>query len=648
MKTTMPGAQPRVLLCVMPFLPIERPALGVSLFSARLRSLGMACDVLYANHRFADRIGFPLYQRIAQSTPTHDLPGEWIFSRALWGDSALPDGDFEDYARSTPGDFYPNAFLGQIRHAREQATRFIDDLAEFVELDGIDIVGFSTTFQQNVASLAMARALKARRPNLRIVFGGANCEGEMGLELHRQFAFIDCVCRGEADQSFPQLIQALRGDADLSRIGGLVYRGVDGVSIESRVPQAPVRDMDSLPVPDHRDFLAAFENSTAPQFIEPELTVETSRGCWWGEKHHCTFCGLNGLGITYRAKSPARAIAEIRELRDGTGVHTFFATDNIVDMDYFTTVFPVLAEDGIKLQLFYEMKANLKKSQIATLRRLGTTWIQPGIEHLNSHVLKLMDKGIRGIQNVQTLKWVRQNKMLVTWNVLCGFPGERPEDYEDVVRFMRSIRHLTPPSSFAAFRLDRFSPMFDRPEDFGLTDIRPCRAYALCYPGVSADALARIAYFFSYHGTTDERTLEAINRAWAEAQEWKEQHGRSALSAIVGEDLLTIIDLRPDHPFRHYLFAGEERLAYLGLNSIQSIASLTEWLRKEAPWAQWDEPRVAQLVDAFVERDLVLREDDLFLALAVHVAADTGQDADSLEIAAPSMRLAHPAAAATV
>ncbi|PZV34688.1 RiPP maturation radical SAM C-methyltransferase [Mesorhizobium kowhaii] len=638
MRKDKMAAHSKVLLCVMPFLPIERPALGVSLFAARLRQQGIACDIFYANHRFADRIGFPLYQRIAQSAPTHDLPGEWVFSRALWRCDALPDEAFDTYARTTPGDYYPNAFLGQIRYAREQAPQYIDDLAETIDLQDVDIVGFSSTFQQNLASLAMAKALKARAPNLHVVFGGANCEGEMGLELHRSFTFIDAVCRGESDTSFPQLIEAVRNDADMSTIGGLVYRGAGGETVESLVPQAAIRDMDSLPFPDHSDFLAAFERSTAPQFIEPELTIETSRGCWWGEKHHCTFCGLNGLGIGYRAKSADRALAEFRHLRDSTGIHTFFATDNIVDMRYFTTVFPSLVEDGTKLQLFYETKANLKKEQIGILRRLGTTWMQPGIEHLNTHVLKLMDKGIRGIQNVQTLKWVRQHKMLVTWNVLCGFPGERPEDYEEAIRFMRSIRHLTPPSSFAAFRLDRFSPMFDRPDDFGLSGIKPYPSYDLCYPGVSPEARARIAYFFTYRGTTDARTLEGINRAWREAQDWKQEHRHAALSAIVGTDLVTIIDLRPDHPVRPYILVGDDRLIYLGLDSIQSIASLTANLRGVAPDRAWDEGAVAKTVQGFIQNDLVLQEDDLYLALAIQVPSDTSQDAEHVDMAAPSMR----------
>jgi hypothetical protein len=265
--------------------------------------------------------------------------------------------------------------------------------------------------------------------------------------------------------------------------------------------------------------------------------------------------------------------------------------------------------------------------------------MQPGIEHLSSHVLRLMDKGIRGIQNVQTLKWARQHKMLITWNVLCGFPGETPADYEEVIRFMRLIRHLTPPSSFAAFRLDRFSPMFDRPDDFGLSQIRPYRSYDLCYAGVPEEARARIAYFFTYRAQAQPATLAAINAAWAEVQDWKDEHRHSAFSAVVGEELLTLIDMRGGTTVRHQILMGEERLVYLGLDAIHSVASLTDWLRTNVPDQIWEEARVRNIVEAFVAQGLVLAEDDVFLALAVHVAADTSQDAEAIDIAAPSMKL---------
>ena len=47
--------------------------------------------------------------------------------------------------------------------------------------------------------------------------------------------------------------------------------------------------------------------------MSPTLLIETSRGCWWGERNHCTFCGLNGSSMSFDEMAPGRAL----ELFDG-------------------------------------------------------------------------------------------------------------------------------------------------------------------------------------------------------------------------------------------------------------------------------------------------------------------------------------------
>ena len=73
-------------------------------------------------------------------------------------------------------------------------------------------------------------------------------------------------------------------------------------------PRPLIRDMDSLPLPGLRPLLHGLKASTLSNLIEPALLAESSRGCWWGEKFHCTFCGLNGAGMKYRSKSPERVL----------------------------------------------------------------------------------------------------------------------------------------------------------------------------------------------------------------------------------------------------------------------------------------------------------------------------------------------------
>jgi ribosomal peptide maturation radical SAM protein 1 len=639
-------SSPRVLIAEMPFLPLERPALGPAILKRGLNERGMACDLKLFHYRFADLIGVDLYQRFANGTPTHDLAGDWVFTRALYGEGARPAEDFERYARGSAPQYYDPGFFLQVEYCRETAERFVAECLAAVPVGRYDIIGFSSTFQQNIASLALAKRLKQREPGVIIVFGGSNCEDEMGAELHRGFPFVDYVCSGESDETFPRLVRAIREGADPADIGGVTFRR-DGVSRRSPVPQKPVSDMDSLPAPDHSDFVASFRRSTASLSMRPQLTMETSRGCWWGQKHHCTFCGLNGLSMSYRSKSVERAYREIRALIDEYGINSFFNTDNILDLDYFNTLFPMLERDGVRVELYYEMKANLKRSQLLALKRTGTNWFQPGLESLSTHVLQLMQKGVSAIQNVQVLKWARELRMSVTWNVICGFPGELPEDYRGMARMVPLISHLQPPASFSRFRADRFSPVFNEPARFGLT-LQPYESYNLCYP--EHVDLSKVAYFFTHDAPRPRETLEAIGEAWSATEEWRKNAASYTFTAVDGGEFLVLVDRRLGREPKMHLLAGERRTVYRVLESAMTEHALLSVLAKEHPARAWDAGQVREILAEFEQTGLTLLQDGMHLALAVVPAdeelegrATSGVLPAAVSLAAPKELVVRPA-----
>ena len=629
----------RVLIAEMPFLPLERPALGPAVLKRGLLGRGIACDLRLFHFRFADVIGVDLYQRFANGTPTHDLAGEWVFTRALYGESAKTADDFECYARSSAPQYYDPGFFPQIEFCRETAVRFVGECADAIPGGRYDIIGFSTTFQQNIASLALAKRLKEREPGVAIVFGGSNCEDEMGAELHRSFPFIDYVCSGESDESFPCLVRAIREGTDPGDIRGITYRR-GGASLRSPLRQEPVSDMDSLAAPDHSDFVEAFRRSTASLSMRPQLTMETSRGCWWGQKHHCTFCGLNGLSMHYRSKSVERAYREIRELIAEHGIASFFNTDNILDLRYFNTLFPMLERDGVQVELYYEMKANLKRSQLEALKRIGTNWFQPGLESLSTHVLRLMDKGVSAIQNVQVLKWARELRMSVTWNVICGFPGERPEDYLGMARLVPLISHLQPPASFSRFRADRFSPVFNEPARFGLS-LRPYASYELCYHR-KVD-LEKIAYFFVHDAPKPADTMQAIGDAWASTEEWRKNSTNFTFSAVDSGEFLVLVDRRLRRKPDIHLLAGERRTIYRMLGSAMTEHALLKDLAADDPEHDWNADDVRAILGEFEQTGLTLHENGMHLALAT-MSSEEEHDSREVHDAARSRTATEPAA----
>jgi ribosomal peptide maturation radical SAM protein 1 len=627
-------ADKRVLLIIMPFLTLRRPHLGVALLKAELNALGMQCDVRYFNFRFAEIIGAEVYERIAENSPAHQMPGEFIFTPALYGEQIRP---FSDFTHTVAGYIrpYPPELLRQMERARNLSPLFIQECANQIDLEQYDIVGLTSTFQQNVAALAMAQELKRRSPEITIVCGGSNFEGEMGIELHRQFPFLDIVCSGEADHVFPELVRRIRAKEPLHDLGGVTFRE-DGKTVVASAPQSFVNNLNDLPYPDHSDFFRDFEASSIHSLVVTEVTMETSRGCWWGQKHHCTFCGLNGMGMTYRSKTPERAYQEIKYLLSAYGSSDLFNTDNIVDMRYFNELFPRLEAEGIQLQLFYETKANLKKSQLWAFRRIGSKEFQPGIESLSSHVLSLMDKGVKGIQNVQLLRWSREMGFDLSWNIICGFPGETPADYRQITEWIARIPHLQPPLVVTRFRLDRFSPMFSNPEKYGIVNLRSSPGHRLCYP-FEEESLRRIAYFLDCDPPTTLETARETNIMWNSVSEWKRVYEQSSLVAEVTASSLKIRDRRYGYPQTDYHYEGLARDIYLAADGVHSEASLIEAVlgrdsRNPAAMAE-----AKEILREFLDRDLMLKEDNLYLSLALLPLRATGLELPQAQLAASAL-----------
>ena len=174
-----------------------------------------------------------------------------------------------------------------------------------------------------------------------------------------------------------------------------------------------------------------------------------------------------------------------------------YAVDNILDMRYFDTVLRELAERPRPPRLFYETKANLTKDQLRLLARAGVRGIQPGIESLSTPILRLMDKGVSGLQNVRAAEVVRGGRDAAGVEHPVRLPGRGAGRVPADGRAGALADAPQPPAGGGRLRLDRFSPYFDEAEANGLVNVRPSDAYRHVYPFAPA-ALDRLAYYFDY------------------------------------------------------------------------------------------------------------------------------------------------------
>jgi ribosomal peptide maturation radical SAM protein 1 len=439
----------------------------------------------------------------------------------------------------------------------------------------------------------------------------------MGAALLKCAPWIDFVCSGEGDIAFVEFVQSFLKGEPYHKINGIITRqsNVFDISLTN-----PIMSMDSLPFPDFEDFFAAFRHSQLSNEISPELVIETSRGCWWGEKFQCTFCGLNGSTMKYRSKSISRVLDELRCLTNMYSIKKFQVVDNILDLKYIDGLFPKLHDQRLDVELFYETKSNISKEQLVMMRQGGVRTIQPGLETLSDSILKIMKKGVTALQNIQVLKWCRELEIIPNWNFIWGFPGEPEDEYVRMARVVQLLVHLHPPGGFGKINLDRFSPYFIEPLQNGITNVRPWKTYKFLYP-LNEDDLKKIAYHFDFDYTDHKDPSIYTMELKQELMNWKklwEDHKRTSppiLNMMRSGNLLMIKDTRPCSLQSFYVLTNEERMIYEICETIHSFQNIFIKVREDYPLITEEETR--EVLSNLVIKKLMICDNGKYLSLAI-------------------------------
>jgi ribosomal peptide maturation radical SAM protein 1 len=614
----------------MPFKDLRHPPIQLGILQrclehASITARSHSLELAFMDHLHAKTAGGvasnPLtidqYQRVATQEFIVHL-GDWIFKVPPY---AEPSKDDEKYIAHVRTKGVSDDAIAIAIRMKSFVPEFLEAAADELLAGTPRIVGFSTVFQQNIASLVLAKILKARDPSMKIVFGGGNCDGLMGQAIHECFPWVDFVIRGEGERVLVAVVRDILAGQPIHPQPGLCYR-VDGKPIavpQKSEPQVPI---DEVPPPTYEDYFERLARTPLRSELWPEVAIlfESSRGCWWGAKSHCTFCGLNGGLMMFRSKPASRVAEEILSMAARYRVLDFVAVDDIIDLHHIRDLFPLLRASGADLSFFYETKANLTKDQLYAFHDAGVTAIQPGIESLSTPILRLMRKGVTALQNLRLLKWCAEIGITPAWNLLYGFPGEPTEEYERMSDLVPSLVHLEPPS-LTHVGLDRFSPYFDRPTEFGIEIIGPLPHYRFLY-SIAPEELNNLAYDFEYR-YSDGREPSTYTKSLAEAVErWRELKERAvgSLSYRRGPGFLIVQDRRPAFETADYRFDGVEAKIYLACDAGATAGEIRGQFVAEGD-DTIDVVEIENYLQELVEAKLMYREGKSFLSLAVGVGS---------------------------
>ena len=619
---------PQVLLIAMPWAQLEYPSIQLGTLKPVLERAGIRTQTRSFFLDFAERVvaataALPEDERVSIAdygeVASRSFLGDWVFA-------VPPFHDGEDWDEAClallRGRDTPDSLLRKTAVMRQHVPAFLADCADEVLAIAPKVVGFTTTFGQNVSSLVLAKLLKAQNPALPIVFGGANCDGPMGAALHRSFPWVDVVVRGEGERVAPGVFRDLLARRAVRSQPGLCFRR-GGQSVVVEPSPAALAAMDEVPMPDYDEYFARVQRSPLGDRLARLISIpfETARGCWWGEKAHCTFCGLNGSAMAFRSKGGTRAADEVIALAKKHKRLAFQAVDNIIDLSYFNDFLPRLREAGCDFRLFYEAKANLKKEQIRLMREAGVTSIQPGIESLSTPILKRIRKGITALQNLRTLKWCAEMGVKVFWNLIYGFPGEPAEEYERMADLIPSLTHLEAPS-LTPLDVQRFSPYFEQSTELGVEIVGPLRPYRFIYPREGVE-LQGLAYSFDYRYLDGRQPQSYIQRIRQAVEEWQSRSPTAfgSLRCHKGPGFLVIEDRRPNLEPTEYGLSEREAAIYLACDAGATPAGIRDALRSQG-MDGLEAGEIKDFLEELREARLVYEEDGRYLALALPVESE--------------------------
>ncbi len=616
-----------VIMISAPFDFPPRPSLALALFKPQLRNAGLSNKTLYPMVEMCRLLGKETIQFLI-GLKQNSLYEEYIFS-GLTGQKDY--SDIDDYIDTLYGKGLiddKSYFKSVLQKCIDVAQQVVEQTAEEICSYSPKVLAASSVFAQQNGTLAILKRVKEMLPQVKTIVGGPNCDGKAGLILLKRYAQVDTVFFGEGDEVFGQAIKSLINGETLP-YGILTKSDIDKFDKPNAViPYRLTKDLDTCPIPEFDDFtpyIAKIPKDQLPLmntiFMDngkPVLMIEGSRGCWWADKHPCTFCTLNGENCSYRFKSFERLYKEICELTEKYDTPFIEFTDNIISNEMIKDLLPTMAEAPKRLTVIMaEIKPILKEEEVFALKAAGIHHVQPGIENLNGHLIQLMGKGNSSIGHISFLKYCRRSGVKPFWNMLCRIPGQGIKDYEMLIDLLPKLFHLPPPIGCTKILFERGSCYCKNPEKYGLT-LTPDALYKYAFID-DKEIIDALALYYEDSGPEKERldSMESFHLRLSETiEKWKNGYTRNGGCHLIMADtheVLTIVDTRHlnnSDELQEKQLKGIYREICLICNNGKSLALLEKDLKNK-----YSNNEISEAISFLEEKAYLISDSNYLLSL---------------------------------
>lgn len=303
-----------------------------------------------------------------------------------------------------------------------------DAIASQLQQCGASIAGIGCLTLNLPEVLRIARAVRERLPECRIVLGGPHPTLYPAETLRHPS--VDYVVRGEGEHSFAMLVERLgEGERDVADIPGVM----DDVS-PLKEPHC-VESLDDIPFPD-RELLPVDRYRTVASRRPPTTVIFSSRGC----PFRCIFCNTAG-GKAVRRRDPAAVAQEMAQCRRlGIRECFFFDESFTLHREHVELLCRALIDSKSDMEWEARSRVDCVDGELLRLMaRAGCRRIRYGVESGVQGVLDALGKGITVEQARDAFQWTRAAGIRSCADFMIGSPGEGPGEIEETLAFARAL-----------------------------------------------------------------------------------------------------------------------------------------------------------------------------------------------------------------
>ncbi|KQO86763.1 radical SAM protein [Methylobacterium sp. Leaf90] len=302
---------------------------------------------------------------------------------------------------------------------------YVADILDFEP----DLVGFSIYVWSAPAMIAVARALRARRPSLAIVFGGPSARSAFfDLEPYRPaHAYLDAVVEGDGEEIICEIARLPQLDrAAWERVRGLTLPTATGWLRTERRP--PITALDRIASP--------YAHGLMPQggvaYLESFRGCPLScRFCEWGTKENSK--------ASFSADYIARELDAFRTL-EAPAVFLLDAGLNL-NIGAFRNLRLANQRSGFLKEtlLWAEIYPSIVRDEhLAFIEEIGTAYLGVGMQSMDPAVLRLHDRpsdSPRFEAAVRALARVTNIEL----QIIAVLPGDTPEGFFRTLDYALSL-----------------------------------------------------------------------------------------------------------------------------------------------------------------------------------------------------------------